>query len=510
MSPKTQKKKTVKKKSVKSKKTTEKRKKFVILHSNDMHGDFLAEVAGQEGNLIGGIALLSGYINKVRREEENIIYVISGDMLQGSVIDSEYKGISTMEIMNYLAPDVVALGNHEFDYGLPHLLFLEKISNFPIVNANLYVKKYNKRLMKPYLIIHKAGFDMLFTGILTEKIMAELSSDKLVSSFVTVKEAAEEVKRITDTYKTDDIDLTILLTHIGFDSDKELASILDPDCGVDLIIGGHSHTILEQPSNINNILIAQAGVGTDQIGRFDIVVDDATNSIVEYKWQLIPITNDIAEPDQILLDFINSYQDEVERKFNVIVCKFSRELTHPKRTVETSLGNLVADAYAEIGGCDIMLVGSGSIRSKTLGPLIKLKDFRATFPYDDLLEKFSITGEMLKTIFAHIMRIENRNDEGECFQVNNTIKAVYNDGKGELESLTFNGMPVIDTDLYTIGLQGYHVKNCKTNIGYSVAELQKTKRSAIVCRSMQTALEEYLYYHQNLNRKIEGRLVYKT
>ena len=95
-------------------------------------------------------------------------------MVQGSIIDSEYKGISTMEIMNYLAPDVVALGNHEFDYGLPHLLFLEKMANFPIVNANLYIKPYNKRLMRPYLILERDGFDILFTGIITEKIMDSL------------------------------------------------------------------------------------------------------------------------------------------------------------------------------------------------------------------------------------------------------------------------------------------------------------------------------------------------
>jgi len=147
-------------------------KKFTILHNNDIHGDFLSEVkSGKKGKLIGGLALLSGYINKVRKEEENVLYTISGNMVQGSLIDTEWKGISTMEIMNYLAPDVVALGNHEFDYGLPHLLFLEKMANFPIVNANLYIKKYNKRLMKPYHIIKKSGFDILFTGIITEKIM---------------------------------------------------------------------------------------------------------------------------------------------------------------------------------------------------------------------------------------------------------------------------------------------------------------------------------------------------
>jgi len=131
-------------------------KKFTIIHSNDMHGDFLAEVQGEKGSTIGGLALLSGYLNKVRSVEENVFYVISGDMVQGSLIDTEYKGISTMEIMNYLSPDVVALGNHEFDYGLPHLLFLEKMANFPIVNANLYIKNYGKRLMNPYLILKKS------------------------------------------------------------------------------------------------------------------------------------------------------------------------------------------------------------------------------------------------------------------------------------------------------------------------------------------------------------------
>jgi len=91
-------------------------KNLTILHSNDMHGDFLAE--DECGKLIGGVSMLSGYIQKVRAEEENIIYTISGDMFRGSVIDSEYKGLSTIEIMNMLAPDVATLGNHEVDYGI--------------------------------------------------------------------------------------------------------------------------------------------------------------------------------------------------------------------------------------------------------------------------------------------------------------------------------------------------------------------------------------------------------
>ena len=95
-------------------------KKITILHSNDLHGDFLAEQVDEK--LVGGVSMLSGYIESVRKEEPNTLYVIAGDMFRGSVIDSEYKGLSTIEIMNALAPDVVTIGNHEVDYGIAFCL----------------------------------------------------------------------------------------------------------------------------------------------------------------------------------------------------------------------------------------------------------------------------------------------------------------------------------------------------------------------------------------------------
>ncbi|MBN2335217.1 bifunctional metallophosphatase/5'-nucleotidase [Candidatus Bathyarchaeota archaeon] len=485
-----------------------KTKKFTILHSNDMHGDFLAEMQGAEGNLIGGLSLLSGYINKVRREEENVLFVIAGDMVQGSLIDSEYKGISTIEIMNYLAPDVVALGNHEFDYGLPHLLFLEKMANFPIVNANLYIKQYNKRLMSPYIILKKAGFDILFTGIITEKVMDSIKQDELIGSFVSLEDASREVGKITNAYKNDDIDLTILLTHIGFESDIELASLLRKEWGVDIIIGGHSHTVLEKPYEENGVLIAQAGVGTDQIGRFDIVVDDDTNSVVEYTWRLIPIDDKLAEPDHKLQEFIGSFKEEVDRKYNTIVCKLATVHTHPARERETSLGNLVADAFADVAGCDVMLVGSGSIRSDEMGPVVTLSDLLSCFPYDDVLTRYTVGGGRLRGIFSHIMRAENRNSEGECYQVNGRVRAVYDDGLHELVELTVDGDAVADAGSYTICLQGYHFSNSASYLNISNEELMKSGRSRVVSTSAKEVLEEYLRNNQNIGRSLEGRMTY--
>ena len=474
-----------------------------------MHGDFFSEDAKQKGELIGGLALLSGYINKVRAEEENVLYVISGDMLQGSTIDTEYKGISTIEIMNYLAPDVVALGNHEFDYGLPHLLFLEKMANFPIVNANLYIKQYNRRLMQPIKIIKKAGFEILFTGIITEKVIDSIKQDNLIGSFVTLQEASKEVGKITNAYKNNDIDLTILLTHIGIESDIALAKMLKPEWGVDLIIGGHSHTILEQPEKVNNVLIAQAGVGTNQIGRFDITVDDDTNSIVDYKWKLVTIDNRIAKPDLKLKKFIASFKSEVDQKYNAIVCKLARELTHPKREIETSLGSLFADAFRENAEADVMLVGSGSIRSKSLGPIVTLQTLMECFPYDDILTRYSVTGSQLKTMFNHFMRIENRDGEGENYQVNQGVKAIYNDKTKTLESLKINDIEVENDKFYTLCIQNFHFKNSKSYLNISNEELLASGKTKVVSTSAQEVFEEFLRNNQNIYREVEGRLTYK-
>ena len=284
------------------------KKKLTILHSNDLHGDFLAENVDER--LIGGVSRLSGYVNQTRSEESNTIYCIAGDMFRGSVIDSEFRGVSTIEIMNMLSPDVVAIGNHETDYGIAHLLFLEKCAKFPIINANLHIKTNNARLFKPYHIVEMDGMKILFIGILTEDIINQTRNEGVIGSFVDVHEASQEVGRICNAYHTVDIDLTVLLTHIGFEEDKVLAELLDPAWGVDIIIGGHSHTFLKEPTVINDILIVQAGTGTDQIGRFDITVDTDNNCASDYRWQCVPIDAAHCPRDAALEGIIKYYKTQ--------------------------------------------------------------------------------------------------------------------------------------------------------------------------------------------------------
>ena len=283
-------------------------KKLTLLHSNDMHGDFMAKEV--DDRLIGGVSMLSGYVGKVRREERNVVYSISGDMFRGSLIDSEYKGLSTVEIMNILAPDVVTLGNHEVDYGIAHLLFIERCAKFPIINANIYLKNNGTRLFKSHEILEIDGMKVLFIGLLTEQVLSQTKQDKLIGSFLDVYEAAAEVGKICNSYQSVDIDFTVLLTHIGFEADKELAANLDPRWGVDIIIGGHSHTMLSEPAVVAGIPIVQAANGTSQIGRFDIMVDTDGNCIDSYTWQLVPINEDNCERDLQLERVIEKYKNQ--------------------------------------------------------------------------------------------------------------------------------------------------------------------------------------------------------
>jgi 5'-nucleotidase len=154
-----------------------------------------------------------------------------------------------------------------------------------------------------------------------------------------------------------------------------------------------------------------------------------------------------------------------------------------------------------------MLVGSGSIRSKDLGPVVTLKDYRSCFPYEDYMSRFTVTGKTLKTMFARFMRTENRNGEGECYQVNGRIRAIYNDGMHALASLAFDGQPVADDKLYSVGLIGYHIINSEPYFGVTQEELMAAGKSKVIATNVTDVLEEYLKTHQNIGRKVEGRLV---
>lgn len=481
-------------------------KKLTILHSNDLHGDFLAEEI--DNNLVGGVSMLSGYVNKVRNEEANSIYCIAGDMFRGSVIDSEFQGISTIEIMNMLSPDVVTIGNHETDYGIAHLLFIEKCAKFPIINANMHIKTNGARLFKPHCIIERDGMKILFIGVLTEDVLSQTKNDGIIGTFVDVNEAAEEVGKICNAYNAIDIDLTVLLTHIGFEEDKKLAARLDPAWGVDIIVGGHSHTQIEKPEEVNDILIVQAGTGTDYIGRFDIAIDTDKNCVDSYEWQNISINERTCPRDTALETIINRYKVQTDKKYNRLVTRFQKQLTHPSRYRETELGGLLSDVMKESLGLDVMLLGSGSVRNTEMGPIVLYSDLTECFPYDDPAYMLRVTGEQFKQMIMYMLRDEVwQGSHCEFYQFSSGMRVVYDRNAHKFLDFSLDGRPVEDKKVYKIGLQHFHFKNVENFFSVSLEEIEKNGKTRMVATSCREILDEYLSSHQNLTREISGRLV---
>ncbi len=481
-------------------------KKLVLLHSNDMHGDFLAEHVDE--NLVGGVSRLSGYINKVRQEEPNVIYAIAGDMFRGSIIDSEYQGISTIEIMNLLGPDIVTVGNHEVDYGVAHLLFLEKCAEFPIINANLHITTNNARLFEPCHVMQIDGMKILFIGILTEAVLAQCKTDGLIGTFVNVEDAAQEIGKICNTYNAVDIDFTVLLTHIGFEEDKKLAELLDPAWGVDVIIGGHSHTLLKEPCVVNDIPIVQVGVGTDQVGRFDILINTDENRIDSYTWKCIPITDENCPRDLAMEECLGTYKSRTDEKYGKIITKFVRELTHPTRIRETELGDLFSDVLKDSLGVDMFFLGSGSIRNEHLGPIVTKGDLNECFPYDDAVHMIYVTGAQIKHMVMHTLRDEVwEGAHCEFYQYSKGLEIEYDQATHSFLKFDFNGEPIKDDWVYTVGLQHFHYLNMKDSFDITVKEIRQNRRDRVISTSCTQVIEEALQVGQHQNAEGKGRLI---
>ncbi|MBQ4424962.1 MAG: bifunctional metallophosphatase/5'-nucleotidase [Lachnospiraceae bacterium] len=478
--------------------------KLTILHSNDMHGDFLPKRLSKEES--GGLPRLSGYINKIRREKNNVLYVVAGDMFRGSIIDQEYQGLSTIDLMNSLRPDVATIGNHEVDYGLAHLLFLEKCAKFPIINANMFVTMNNARLFNPYINIEIGGLRILFIGILTEEVLASTKQEKVIGTFIDVEEAAKEVGIICDNYRTVKTDMTILLTHIGLEMDRKLAAMLDPDWGVDMIIGGHSHTFMEAPEVVNGIPIVQAGTGTGIIGQIDLQYDTEQKKILDFAWKCVPINEMTAPKDLVMEELLDSYRTQTDTKYKRVVTRWARKLTHPSREQETEMGNLYADALQWESSFDIMMMGSGSIRKKELGPVIEYQDMLENTPYDDALWMVEVTGKQFKAIVKHLMRDEAWLGETEFYQFSKGVHIRYNRKRKRLEELTFRGETVRDNMRLKIALQNYHYKNFDEFLGVPLAEVAANMRPRIVATSVNNIIEEYFATNEGLDAHVEGRI----
>jgi 5'-nucleotidase len=238
-------------KALSGKKTIE----LVILHTSDTHAhlDVLPSDDNHYPNL-GGIARRATLINKIRSENENVLLLDSGDVFQGTPYFNVYGGKILFELMNLLKYDACTLGNHEFDNGIDWLAEMLQYPNCPFVNWNLDTSDTAlKGKLKKWIIIEKGNLKIGVTGlgINPHSLITEANHKGLIyNDPVTEGEAVAKMLK-----EKMNCNFIIVLSHLGLEmgnaiDDKKLAA---KTRNIDLILGGHTHTFLDEPIIINNL-----------------------------------------------------------------------------------------------------------------------------------------------------------------------------------------------------------------------------------------------------------------
>ncbi len=237
---------------------------LAILHTNDTHSHLDPEAEGPRQGW-GGIARRATLLRRLRRKYAHHLLVDAGDFFQGTPYFNFWKGQLEIEVMNRLGYDVATIGNHEFDYGIDNLARQLQRARFVVVNTN-YRIRHDKlaEVVKPFHIVRRAGWKIGIVGAgidLKGLVPDPLWQGVEYQDARMVNEVAQELKA------QHNCDMVICLSHLGFKgSDDRLTDpvLARESTAIDVIVGGHSHTVLNPPRLIPNqkgvpVVVAQAG-----------------------------------------------------------------------------------------------------------------------------------------------------------------------------------------------------------------------------------------------------------
>ena len=254
--------------------------RITLLHTNDTHSHIEPFGPGNgQASGKGGMARRATMVKQFRASIPNLLLLDAGDTFQGTPYFNQYKGKLDFELMSKVGYDASTLGNHDFDNGVDMLLEAMEFAKFPFLNCNFDCKgapALAKRLT-PWMIKEFPGFKVGLTGVGVEfKGLVSARNHKGVD-WISPDGALKPV--IRHLREVEKVDLVVLISHLGYDlrgeamDDLHLASLVP---GIDAIIGGHSHTFLDQPTKIQQDLgetnIFQVGWGGINLGRMDFAM----------------------------------------------------------------------------------------------------------------------------------------------------------------------------------------------------------------------------------------------
>ena len=387
---------------------------LTIMHTNDVHGHHEPQRNGD-----GGAARQATVVNQVRAEGGNSLLLDGGDRFTGTLFHVQHRGQDSVQIMNAIGYDAMALGNHEFDDGEEILAAFVTGLNFPALSANTDFSEEPllAGLVKPSVILDVGGEQIGVIGLVTpETDILSKPSDAIVFDDDLIGVTQNEVDKLA----AEGVNKIILLTHIGYGADVQVAQGVS---GVDVVVGGHTNTFLsnqyagalgEYPTLLESasgepVLVVQASTKTVYLGRLDVEFD-ADGVVSDWDGDAILLSRYIS-PDPHLSDIIAGLAEPIAELRAVPVGETSVALTgtSPRlcRILECLLGNVITDAVLEDTGVDIVLQNGGGIRADIDEGAVSLGEVLNVLPFGNLISTFELTGaDVLAALENGVGRVE--------------------------------------------------------------------------------------------------------
>ena len=425
--------------------------RVTLLQVNDVY-----QISPVDRGARGGLARVAALRQRIMRESPHTLFLLAGDTIAPSVASNIFKGRQIIETWNVSGLDYAALGNHEFDFGDDVLRQRMKESRFVWLGTNVFERKTGKLFgdMPPFVVREFEGVKVGLFGILTP----DTKQSSKASADVEFRDPCETAKTVVPQIRARGAQVIIAVTHLTMRQDKELARCAP----VDVIIGGHEHSLLQSLSGRTPIF--KVGSDARNIGRIDLNISAATGALESVDWEIIPVTQDIADEPQtaaVVREFEKELSVELDKPVGVTKVELdARQSTNRSR--ETNLGDLIADSYRKWAQADVALLNGGSVRSNTTygpGTLTK-RDALSILPFDNHIVKTEVTGAMLRAALEHgVSRIVESAEEGRFPQVSGI--AFTFDGRrpsgSRVVSVTVGGRPLDDRKTYTLASNAYLV-----------------------------------------------------
>jgi 5'-nucleotidase/UDP-sugar diphosphatase len=382
---------------------------ITVLHVNDLHGHLLPIIdkSISDTTPLGGAARLARMIADERaKNPDGTVLLAAGDMFQGTPISNVFRGQPVIAVMNDLKFDAMAIGNHEFDWGQGVLQELAGVAVFPFLSANIQDHQ-GKSLpsVKPYIILKRKNLRLAIIGLITPDTSFITKPDYV--SELTFYDPLELLPRLLREVQSDGADLIVLLSHLGFDADRRVAEQVP---GINVIIGGHSHTAMTHPLRINETIIVQAGSYGAYLGVLKLEVQPGSNKIIDYSTEneLVTVFAGPNDPvDDGVAGIVDHFNDQIKTEFARVIGETLVDLIR-NPLEESNIGDLVCDAMRDASAAAIAFHNSGAIRTDIPKGKITVEQVYTLLPFDNTVVAMDLTGDQIKQILEQNAGFEHR------------------------------------------------------------------------------------------------------